>query len=61
MDSDKIADYIFEINVLKKFEHSGFKLAVINNPDTIAEHVQRTSLIGYILAKLEKADSEKVL
>jgi putative hydrolase of HD superfamily len=61
MNFNGIANYIFELNALKKFEHSGFKLAGIKNPDTIAEHVQRTCIIGYILAKLENADTEKVL
>lgn len=60
MDYSKIANYIFELNALKKFEHSGFKLAGIKSPDTIAEHVQRTALIGFILAGLEKADQARV-
>ncbi len=56
----KICNYIFELGSLKKFEHSGTKLAGIKHPDTIAEHVYRTAIIGYVLAKMEKADSSKV-
>lgn len=60
-DVIKLTNYIFELNTLKKFSHSGFKLAGIRHPDTIAEHVYRTSTIGYLLAKAEKADAAKVM
>ncbi|MBD3328734.1 HD domain-containing protein [Candidatus Peregrinibacteria bacterium] len=56
-----IANYIFELGNLKKFAHSGTKYYGVRHPDSIAEHVQRTAIIGYILAKLEKADAEKVM
>lgn len=59
MNDKKICDYIFEMGTLKKFHHSGTRLAGVNEPDTIAEHVYRTSLIAYILAKMEKANPEK--
>lgn len=59
MNEKKITNYIFELGALKKFHHSGTKLAGVNEPDTIAEHVYRTALIAYILAKMEKADPEK--
>lgn len=61
MDYKKAANYIFEVGTLKKFAHSGTKLAGIRHPDTIAEHAYRTAIIGYILAKAEKVDCEKVL
>ena len=57
----KIVDYFFEINNLKRIKRSGSWIAGINNPDTIAEHAFRTAQIGYVLAELEKADSSKVL
>jgi putative hydrolase of HD superfamily len=59
MNFEKICDYIFELNALKKFDHSGTKLAGVPNPDTIAEHAYRAAVIGYILAKAEKANPEK--
>ncbi len=61
MNLEKICDYVFELNALKKFRHSGTKLAGVKEPDTIAEHAYRTAVIGYILAKAEKADAEKVM
>ncbi len=60
MNLEKICDYIFELNTLKKFRHSGTKLAGVNDPDTVAEHAYRTAVIGYILAKAEKANPDKV-
>jgi putative hydrolases of HD superfamily len=59
MNPKKICDYIFELGTLKKFQHSGTKLAGVKNPDTIAEHVYRAAIIGYILAKMENADPAK--
>jgi putative hydrolases of HD superfamily len=56
----KICNYIFELGTLKKFAHSGVKLAGVKDPDTIAEHVYRSAIIGYVLAKMEKADASKV-
>lgn len=59
MNPKKICNYIFELGTLKKFQHSGVKLAGVKDSDTIAEHVYRTSIIGYVLAKMEKADASK--
>ena len=61
MNFEKLSDYIFELNTLKKFHHSGTKLAGVRVPDTLAEHAYRTAVIGYILAKEEKADASKVM
>lgn len=60
MNFEKVCDYIFELNTLKKFPHSGTKLAGVRVPDTIAEHAYRTAVIGFIVAKAEKANAEKV-
>jgi len=48
----KIVNYIFEINQLKREQHSGFQLAGIKHPPSVAEHVMRASQIAYILASL---------
>ena len=61
MDTKKIVNFIFELNQLKKQHHSGFLLAGVKNPDTIAEHALRAAQIGYILAVMEKnANPDKV-
>ncbi|MDD4531596.1 MAG: HD domain-containing protein [Candidatus Pacebacteria bacterium] len=48
-----IVNYIFEIGVLKRERHNGFKLIGIDNPDSVAEHALRAAQIGYILTVLE--------
>ncbi|MBI2459394.1 MAG: HD domain-containing protein [Parcubacteria group bacterium] len=54
-------NFIFEINQLKRQRHSGFQLAGIKEPDSVAEHVMRAAQIGYILAVMEgDANPEKV-
>jgi len=61
MDFEKLSNYIFELNTLKKFQHCGTKLAGVQQPDSIAEHAYRTAVIGYLIAKSEKANAEKVM
>lgn len=61
MDNKKIVNFIFEINQLKRQRHSGFQLAGVKDPDSVAEHVMRAAQIGYILAVMEgDANPEKV-
>ncbi len=62
MSINKISNFIFELNQLKRQRHSGFKLAGVKSPDTVAEHVFRAAQIGYILAVMEgNVDPERVL
>ncbi len=57
---ENLSKYLHELGTLKKFEHCGTKLAGVKTPDTIAEHAHRAAIIGYILAKAENANAEKV-
>ena len=61
MNYENIVKYIFENGVLKSVKRSGWWLIGIKDCESVSEHVQRTILIGYILAKLEKANTEKVM
>ena len=49
------------MGMLKNVKRSGWFMAGIKNPETIAEHKLRAIIIGYVLAKLEKANDEKVI
>lgn len=60
MDIKKIVNLIFELNQLKCQKHSGWFLAGVTNPPSVAEHQLRAAQIGYILAELEGANPEKV-
>lgn len=55
-----ITNFLFELGMMKKIEHSGTKFAGIKNPDSIGEHSCRAAQIGYLLACMEKANPEKV-
>jgi len=62
MNIKKLVNFIFEINQLKRQRHSGFQLAGVKNPDSVAEHALRAAQIGYILATMEGyASPEKVV
>ena len=62
MNIKNIVNFIFELNQLKRLRHSGWQLAGIKNPDTIAEHSLRAAQIGYILAVMEgDVNPEKVV
>jgi putative hydrolase of HD superfamily len=51
--------YLFEIGTLKRVARSGWWLAGIKDPETVAEHSFRTAIIGYILGKMENADADR--
>lgn len=54
MNTKKIVNFIFELNQLKRERRSGFLMAGVDRPDSIAEHALRAAQIGYILAVMEK-------
>jgi putative hydrolase of HD superfamily len=56
-----ISRFLFEVGQLKRVSRSGWWLAGIKNPETVAEHSFRTAIIGYLLAELENADPNKCL
>lgn len=55
-----ITKFFFEIGILKRVKRSGWWTAGIDNPESVAEHSYRATMIGRILAELEKADVNKV-
>jgi len=46
---------------LKRVKRSGWWIAGVKDPESVAEHSFRTAVIAYILAQLEGADREKAL
>lgn len=57
---EKIVNIIFEWLHLKQIKHEWRRLAWVPNPDSVAEHSLNAAQIGYILAKMEWANPEKV-
>ncbi len=56
---NNIAKYVYEIGQLKRVKRSGWWVAGIDHPESVAEHSFRAALLGYILASLEGADPQK--
>lgn len=52
---------LLEAGLLKRIRRSGWWVVGIDDPETVAEHSFRTSIIGYFLAKQEGADAYRVL
>lgn len=57
---ESIIKYIFEAGMLKRVERSGWWAEKVKQPETVAEHVFRTAVIAFILAKMEGENSEKI-
>lgn len=57
----KIMQFVSEAGMLKNVKRSGWSVLGVNNPETVAEHCFRCSIIGYVLAVLEGASVYKVL
>lgn len=59
MNLKKIANFFFELQVLKRTSRSGLKNVGIKNSDSVAEHIFLTAQIAYVLGKMEKVNAEK--
>lgn len=60
MNIDKIVNFFFEIATLRRLTRSHRQM-IAEASDNISDHSFRVAVIGMILAKLEKADENKVL
>jgi putative hydrolases of HD superfamily len=61
LDYRKAANYLFEMGELKRIKRSGWWNCKIKDPESVAEHSFRTSIIAFVLAKLEKTPNpEKI-
>jgi putative hydrolases of HD superfamily len=54
-----IASYLYELGQLKRVKRSGWWIAGIKDPESVAEHSFRAAVIAYLLAHLEDVDAEK--
>ncbi|MEZ0064877.1 putative hydrolase of HD superfamily [Streptacidiphilus sp. MAP12-20] len=55
-DLSKVADFLFETGTLKNARRTGWWMAGVRDPESIAEHSWRTSLLASVIAQLEGAD-----
>ncbi|MCE9644346.1 HD domain-containing protein [Candidatus Parcubacteria bacterium] len=62
MDDKKITQFLFEIGTLRRVPRMHRQTLLIDDTsDNIATHSYRVGLIGWFLAKMEKADPYKVV
>ncbi len=54
-----LVNFLYELGQLKRVARSGWWLAGIKHPESVAEHAFRAAAIGFVLARLEGADPEK--
>jgi putative hydrolase of HD superfamily len=60
-DLENIVNFLFEVGILSKTPRSGFYF-LGSGSQSVAEHINRVTFIGYVLATLEpKADPTKIL
>jgi putative hydrolase of HD superfamily len=57
----ELVHFLFETGHLKNVDRSGWWLLGNKAPESVAEHSFRCTILGYILAKLEKVDTSKVI
>lgn len=55
-DLSAVAHFLYEAGALKHARRTGWWMAGVRDPESVAEHSWRTSLIATIIAKLEGAD-----
>ncbi len=56
-----IAKFLYEVGQLKRVKRSGWWIAGVKDPESVAEHGFRTAVLAYLLARLEEADAGKAV
>jgi putative hydrolases of HD superfamily len=55
-DLSRVAHFLYEAGTLKNARRTGWWMAGVRDPESVAEHSWRTSLIASVIAPLEGAD-----
>jgi putative hydrolase of HD superfamily len=58
-ESAEIAGFLFEIGVMKRYPRTGWLLAGVTGPESVAEHSFRASVIASVIAVMEGADPQR--
>jgi 5'-deoxynucleotidase YfbR-like HD superfamily hydrolase len=54
-----ITGFLYEIGLLKRYPRTGWSLAGIPSPESVADHSHRASVVATVLAALEGADPQR--
>ncbi|MFQ5796682.1 MAG: HD family hydrolase [Candidatus Bipolaricaulia bacterium] len=60
-DADRTLRFLFEAGHLKRVRRSGWLRVGVPRPESVADHVYRTAVIGYLLATLDGCDPERTV
>jgi len=55
---EKIARFAYEFGMLKRLRRTGWWVAGVERPESVAEHSLRTAALAYVIALLEGGDPE---
>ncbi|MET7439538.1 HD domain-containing protein [Streptomyces sp. NPDC004082] len=58
-DLAKVAHFLWEAGTLKNARRTGWWMAGVRDPESVAEHAWRTSIIASVIATLEGADASR--
>ncbi len=54
-ETSNLLKYLFEVGQLKYVKRSGWWLAKVKDPESVAEHSFRTAILAYVIAKRENS------
>ncbi|WP_214409878.1 HD domain-containing protein [Sphaerisporangium fuscum] len=55
----RLTDLLYEIGLLKRYRRTGWLVAGVRDPESIADHSFRTSIIAVVIAALEGGNPER--
>jgi putative hydrolases of HD superfamily len=58
-ESPEISAFLYEIGLLKRFPRTGWLLVGVPDPESVAEHSFRASVIASVIAVMEGADPQR--
>jgi putative hydrolases of HD superfamily len=58
---EKMLDFFIEVGKLKRMPRRGWVINQIKNPESIAEHIFRATLMGWLMAEGKRFNVEKLL
>ncbi len=53
---EAVSNFLYELGLLKRIRRTGWWVAGVRDPESVAEHTFRTAVLGLVLATLEGAD-----
>ncbi|GAA1442058.1 HD domain-containing protein [Nocardiopsis tropica] len=55
----RTVDFLYEMGLLKRYKRTGWTIAGVSAPESIADHSHRTAITAAVIAELEGADPQR--